>query len=426
LSKNVESPPAGESSPSLDKAIWIFLAISAFYGLAMGLSDSVFANYFKTAYNADAQVRGFIEFPRELPGVLSIVGIAAIAPLGRIKGARFTAVLYFAGILALALFKPPFTFMLLILFVQSLGMHMFMPFNDSIGISLAVEGKTGKMLGRFKSMTMAATMLAGLIVFFGFKSGVFSFNTPIIVFLISAAATFTVILLFGPMRKALPAEMRMERLAGKGSFMQNLKGNMVFRKEYIRYYVICALFGGRKQIMFVYSPWVLIELLGFGAENMAILSIIGALIGIFFMPVVGRLIDRYGTRKVMIAEALAFIFIYVAYGMLSRWVNAQGGVVLLVGVAMLLVYLLNIIDRMSAQFAMVRSIYLQDISVKKEDVTPSLTVGMAIDHIVSILGSLVCGTIWFKFGPEYVFIIAGILSLLNLIVASGIRSQAKR
>ena len=425
LSKTQGSAPAGDRSANIEKAVLLFLAISAFYGLAMGLSDSVMANYFKEAYRVDAQQRGFIEFPRELPGVVSIIAIAAVAPFGMIKGARVTIMLFFAGILTLALIRPGFSSMLAILFVFSLGMHMFIPFNDSIGISLAVKGSAGKMLGRFRSMTMAFIMVAGLIVFFGFRSGLFSFETPVTVFILSAAAALTVIILFTAMKKVMPAEIQFVNTSESRSFIQNVKRNFVFRKQYARYYVICALFGGRKQIMFVYSPWVLIELLGFKADSISILAIIGSLIGIFFMPVVGRLIDRHGTRKVMIAEALAFIMIYVAYGLLSRWVNAQGGTVVLVGIAMLLVYLLNIIDRMSAQFAMVRALYMQSIAINKEDVTPSLTVGMAIDHVVAIVGSLVCGTVWYVWGPEYVFVIAGVMSLLNLIVASGIRPQPR-
>ena len=418
-----EPLPADAKSASIEKAILIFLVISAFYGLATGLSDSILANYFKDAYNVDAQQRGFIEFPRELPGVLSIIAIAAVAPIGIIKGARVASILFFAGMFTLGLIRPGFTAMLAILFVYSLGMHMFMPFNDSIGIMLAVKGSTGKMLGRFKSMTMAFTMLAGLIVFFGFRFGIFSFETPVVVFIISALSVLAIVFLFTSMRKTLPADMQIESTAASNSFFRNLKNNMVFRKEYARYYVICALYGGRKQIMFVYSPWVLIDLLGFKADSMSILAIIGSLIGVFFMPIVGRLIDRYGTRKVMIVEALAFIFIYIAYGWLSRWVNAQSSAIMLGGILMLFVYLLNIIDRMSAQFAMVRSIYMQSVAIKKEDVTPSLTVGMAIEHTVSIVGSLVCGTVWFVWGPEYVFIIAGVMSLLNLIAAAGIRMQ---
>ena len=98
-------------SVNIEKAVLIFLIISAFYGLATGLSDAVFANYFKEAYNVNAQERGFIEFPRELPGILSFFALAALAQIGSIRTARITSVLFFTGIIVLAFVKPSFAMM---------------------------------------------------------------------------------------------------------------------------------------------------------------------------------------------------------------------------------------------------------------------------------------------------------------------------
>jgi predicted MFS family arabinose efflux permease len=195
---------------------------------------------------------------------------------------------------------------------------------------------------------------------------------------------------------------------------------MVFRKEYIRYYIICSLFGGRKQIMIVYSPWVLIELLGFRADTMSILGVVGSLIGIFFLRLIGKWIDKYGVRKIMLVESFCFILIYIAYGLLSRWLNLSVDM-RPAGILLFLVYLLNIADRMTGQFSMDRAIYMRSIAVVPEDVTPSLSLGMSIDHVMAIAGASVCGIIWARLGPEYVFVLAGLMSAVNFFVARGIR-----
>jgi predicted MFS family arabinose efflux permease len=400
--------PAQKKSAS-EQSIRIFIIISALAGLGAGLSDAIIANYFKDAYMVNAQQRGFIEFPRELPGVLSIFFIAALASLKNVKSAIIAQIMTVIGLLVLGFFHPSFALMCVFLFIYSLGIHMFVTLGDSIGLSLAKQQHMGRMLGRFNSVKMGFLMLAGIITFLGFRLGLFDFDTPITVFLLSAACFTAIALLLYRLNQVIqPSD------AASGP---NVK--FVWRRAYLRYYLICALFGGRKQIMLVYSPWVLIDLLDFKADTMSILAVIGALIGIFFMPVVGRWIDRFGVRRVMMVEALAFILIYLAYGFLSRQVNTRA--VALSGLVMILVYLLNIIDRMSAQFAMVRSIYMRSIALKPEDVTPSLSLGMSIDHVVAIIGSYLCGIIWFVWGPEYVFLIAGVLSLLNLLVARGIK-----
>jgi predicted MFS family arabinose efflux permease len=380
-------------------------------GLSYGFSDSIFANYFKEAYDVNAAQRGFIELPRELPGVLSLLFLAWLSAFGNLRNAVLAQLFSTVGLIVLGIFRPSYAVMLIFLFIYSTGVHMFIPLGDSIGLSLAQKMNMGRVMGRINSVRMAFLMIAGVLTFVGFRVGLFSFELPVWVFIISAVCFFIVGILLIAQRQM------MGELDGGGP--AELRTQFVFRKEYMRYYLICAVFGGRKQIMFVYSPWVLIELLDFKADTISILAVIGSLIGIFFMPVVGKWIDNFGIRRVMTAEALAFVAVYIAYGFLSRWVN--NNVVVLTGLGMMLVYLLNIVDRMSAQFSMVRSIYMRSIALYPEDVTPSLTLGMAIDHVVAIIGSYLCGLVWFRWGPEFVFLIAGLLSLVNLIAARGIK-----
>ncbi|MDR1320261.1 MAG: MFS transporter [Gracilibacteraceae bacterium] len=396
-------------------AVKIFLVSTAFVGLAMGFSDALLANYFKDAYDVNAQQRGFIEFPRELPGVLAIFVIAALSSLRDVRTALIAHAMTAGALIVLGFLRPSFPVMLIFLFIYSMGVHMYIALGDSIGLSLARKQNMGSMLGRLNSVRMALFMIAGVVTFLGFRYGAFDFDTPVTVFFLAAACLIVVCLLFVFLFRVMPEEENGGAARGAPK--------LVFRRAYLRYYVICALFGGRKQIMLVYSPWVLIDLLDFGADTMSILSVAGSFIGIFFMPQVGKWIDRFGVRNVMISEAFAFISVYVAYGFLSRWITHN--VVVLTGVGMIMVYLLNIIDRMSAQFAMVRAVYLRSIALSPEDVTPSLSLGMSIDHVIGIIGSFFCGTIWYIWGPEYVFLLAGVLSLANLLVARGLKTGAR-
>jgi predicted MFS family arabinose efflux permease len=260
-------------------------------------------------------------------------------------------------------------------------------------------------------MTMAFSMIAGIICFFGFRSGFFHFNVPVLIFVICAFVFLAVAILLMVMHAQVGRELESRTEVSK----------MIFRKEYMRYYVICALFGCRKQIMFAFSPWVLIELLGFKADTMSILGVIGSFIGIFFIPLVGKLIDKKGSRYTMILEAALFVGLYIIYALVCRQLGAG---VVIVGAGLFLIYLLFICDRMTAQFYMVRSIYMKSIAIREEDVTPTLSAGMAIDHVFAIIGAVLCGIVWDAWGPEYVFVIAAIISAANLVAAYGIKKDA--
>jgi predicted MFS family arabinose efflux permease len=396
--------------PKEKRALIIFFVVLALSGLGLGLSDSVFANFFKDAYHVDAFQRGVIEFPRELPGFLVVFVVSAFSFLGDIRLSIIAQMLSILGLLALGLLTPVFSVMLIFLFVNSMGMHLFMPVSDGIALSFAEKGGFGSMMGRFNGVRIAFTMIAGVLVFFGFKVGFFSFTTPIKLIFLVAAGIFTIILCL---------LLYMRRLSGAQS--KTAKFKLVIRKEYGMFYLLAILFGARKQIMYVYGPWVLIELLGFGADTMALLAITGAAVGIFLMPAVGRWIDRFGTARVMAFEAAAFFIIYAAYGFLSA--GLSGGWLLAAGFPVVAAFVINMTDRMTIQFGMVRSVYMCQVAVSPEEVTPTLSVGMTLDHALSILSAFLCGMIWKEWGPQYVFVLAALLSVANFSVARRLKKR---
>jgi len=389
------------------KAIHVYMVIVALTGLALGLSDSVFSNYFRDAYHIDAFQRGLIELPREAPGILSMFIISALAFIGDIRLAIVAQFLSIIGIMALGLLSPPFALMLVFLFVNSIGMHMFIPLYDSIGMSLAKKGDYGTMMGRFNGIRTAFAMIAGILIFAGFRAGFFSFTTPIILNFVIAGVLLTVVLILLIYIRSLTEETK----ASKSRF--------VLKKEYGKFYLLALLFGARKQIMYVYGPWVLIELLNFGADYMALLIIAGAGIGIFFIPAVGRWIDKYGTAQIMIIEAAIFLVIYLGYGIISA--GLHGGWLMGMASVVIIAVVVNVADRMTIQFGMVRNIYMRSIALTPEDVTPTLATGMAMDHVLSIVSAIICGYLWWELGPQYVFVFAGVLAAANMVVAMSIK-----
>ena len=385
------------------KAIAVFTVIVALSGLGYGLSDTLFANYFRDAYQVDAFQRGLIEVPRELPGVLSLFILSALAFWGDKRLALLSFALIFVGIMFLALFAPSFPVMLIFLFITSLGMHMFIPLYDNIGMSLAQDGDYGKILGRFNAIRTTFALLAAVLSFIGFRIGFFSFTSPIIVNFLIAGVLFAVTFCLIVYLMKLSTTPRPE------------KSHFVFRREYSKFYLLAILFGGRKPIIFVFGPWVLIELFDFGADAISLTIIAASIFSIFSFPIIGRWIDKYGAPQVMIIEIFLFFVIYLGYGIISAGMHGgwMSGTILVISI----VIAIHILDRIVFNFGMVRSIYLRSIAVIPDDVVPTLATGMALDHAASILVSLLCGWLWWNFGPQYVFVFSGILGVGHLIVA---------
>lgn len=391
---------------SMRKEVVVYFIIIALTALGLGLSDSVFSNFFKDAYNINAFQRGLIEFPRELPGILCILIVSCLSFLGDIRLAIIAQLMSVIGILALGLTTPSFSIMLIFLFVNSIGMHLFFPLQDSIGMSLIKdENNVGKTMGQYKGVSTAFTMVASILVFLGFRSGIFSFTTKTKVPFIIAGISFIIVFcLFLYLKKLLNISKN-----------ENKKVKIVFRKEYRYYYILAIMHGVQKQIMAVYGPWVLIELLNKKADTLAILGVIGSFIGIFFIPAVGRWMDKFGIKKLLYADALSFIGVYILYGCLSA--GFATGKLSLVGIPVILTFILFIMDRMSMQLGMVKTVYLRAIALDSEDITPTLSLGMSMDHIVSIICAYLGGIVWSIWGPQYIFFLAAALSFINLVVA---------
>ncbi len=390
---------------TLNREMLLFFILITAAALGNGLSDSIYSNYFKEVYQVTTAQRGFIEFPRELPGMLCALVIASLSMLGDLKASLIAQVLACGGLTALGIFTPSFGGMLVFLFINSMGMHMFMPLQDSIGMALAEPNQVGRRMGQYASAKTAVGFLAGLIVFFGFRSGTFTFSTPIKAVFLLGSASFLI---------AIAASLLLIRRVGpQPTTVRRFK--LLFRKQYRYFYFLTILHGVQKQIAFVFGSWVIIELLRKGADIMSLLLIASSFLGIFFMRWVGHWMDKFGIKRMMYVDALSFIVVYVLYGFVVWGITSR---VLPEGSwPVMVVYALFVLDRLSMQIGIVKSIYLRSIAVNDEEITATLSTGISLDHIVAILAAQLSAVIWVQLGAQWVFFIAAFLSLGNLFVA---------
>ncbi|MCL2604785.1 MAG: MFS transporter [Defluviitaleaceae bacterium] len=395
------------------KAFGFLLIAVALTALAGGLSEGLYSNFYFEVYDVNAAQRGFIEFPREIPGLIAVVVISMFAFMGEIRLAIAAQVLSIVGLVLLGVFTPPFSIMLVFLFVNSMGMHLYMPLKDSIGLNIVGSENTGRQFGVINSVRTGVAFLVGIIIFAGFRTGIFHFEGRVIhIFLIASLFFFGVIIMLIKIRKLI-GDPKIN--TGKGKFL--------FRKEYKFYYILASLHGAHKQIAGVFGPWVLIEILLRQADTLAILGMVGSFLGIFFIPMAGRLVDRLGVRAMMFAEGFAFVSIYVAFGVVSGGLSS--GAFAVVGIPVIFVYILFIFDRMTMQLGMIRTLYLRTIALDPSEISPTLSTGMSIDHVISIVGALLGGLAWAAWGPQYVFYIAAALSLGNVLVAACLPGRGK-
>jgi len=396
------------------REVLLFFVLISAVALGNGLSDAVYSNYFKEVYQVTAFQRGLIEFPRELPGLLCAFVIGILGFMGDLRASLIAQILAAVGVMLLGIFTPSFGIMLVFLFINSMGMHLFIPLQDAIGMSLAEPNQVGKRMGQYSSVRSAVSLAASLLVFFGFRIGFFTFNTPIKWIFIVSAIAFAC---------AIAVNIFMIRYV-KPYRLPFREVKLVVKRQYRYYYLLTILHGVQKQIAYVYGTWVIVDLLLKKADTIALLSIIVGFVSIFFLNLVGKWVDRFGIKRMMYVEALAFIGVYIIYGFIVWGITSK--VLPSQGLAVWLIYLLFVLDRLSMQMGMVRSVYLRSIALDESEITSTLSMGTSLDHVVSILAAMAGGYVWTNWGSQWVFFLAATFSLGNLYAAYRVNPEKER
>jgi MFS family permease len=384
-------------------ALKIFTAAVFFFAILEGFSINIFSNYLVDAFNVSDQMRGLIETPREFPGILSMFILSAFVVFSDVSLAIVAQCLCIVGMLVLGTLSPSFEVMILFMFVYSMGSHLYYPLEASIGMSLAKDGEVGKTLGKIKSFSTFAYLLSAIAVFFGFRSGIFDFTAPIkLPFVLAAISCGVSVFMMLSLRKNL---LQMPR---------RKKSKLLVKREYVPYYLITFAYGCQKRIRLVFGLWVFAKLLGYKADMTAILLIASAAVGMFLSPYLGKLLDRLGLRRAMIFESVYMMVVFGIFGLFAKGFAADNAPPTLIVLILTIVVFIG--SDATRFFEMFHAYTMRSIARDPSDITPSLSVGQAVDHVMAMSISPIFGIIWAAWGPHWVFWLAGASALIQLFV----------
>ena len=283
-------------------------------------------------------------------------------------------------------------------------MHLFMPLNDAISMDMAEQGQVGATLGKFKGVNTLFNMLAAVLVFVGFRTGFFSFHArTILPFVIGGIATAGAVVLLALMAMS----------SAQKDSVKNHK--LLFRKRYMPYYMVTLAYGCQKRIRIVFAPWVIINLLGQGADTVALLTIVTHFAGTLAAPVIGRMLDKLGVKKMLWIEAAYIAATFSVMGLLAGML--AGGAFDLGSALTWLVFGAYVLCILFEQFNMVHSFMMRSIALDPSEVTRTLSVGVSVDHVMAIIASPVMGMVWNGWGVQYVFYLAALSALFQVAAA---------
>ena len=377
-----------------------FLSMITF-GLSYGLYKGIIDNYLAEVVSMTSLDKGISEFFRELPGLLLVFILAALYTFSAERIYKIGALIMMAGMAMQAAVPATRVMVILAIFVYSLGDHIQLGMRNTLSLQYAKEGCGGEALGLQSALHQMGTLAGYLVIIavFCFMNGTTGLYRT--VFGVSAC-----IIGLGSL-SAL-------KLKGN-SKTDETKRRFYFRKKYAKYYMLEVFYGARKQVFFTFGPYVLVLFYGANAMTISILFALSSLCTFFIAPLVGRIIDRFGYRIVMISDTLILVIVCFFYGFAHHLFPMH--------VAFVVCCVNYILDSIISLASMASNVYVQDLADSQDEVRATISTGLSVNHMITVLIALFGGWIWQKLGIETLFILSAVLGLLNSAYAATIRTK---
>ena len=335
------------SENSCYKIFFLSLLIT---GLSFGIYKGLQDNYLAEVVSMGELDRGITEFFRELPGLLLIFILIVFYTFSAETMYKIGATVTLLGVAMLAIVPPVKVLVIVSMFVHSLGDHIQLGMKNTLTLNYARPGKGGVALGYQNSIHQVGTLAGYLVVVLAFA--VLGGKMPFKLFFALSGA----VMLWGVLVSL--------RITGN-SETDDTKRRFYFKKKFTKYYMLEVFYGARKQVFFTFGPYVLILMYGASAMVISLLFAVSAVCTYFFAPLVGKIIDRFGYKIVMIMDTLILVIVCFFYGF-SHHIFPEK-------IAFIVCCVNYVLDSIISLASMASNVYVQDISDSPDEMKATKT-----------------------------------------------------
>lgn len=388
-----------------------FILAIVLMGLGYGIYKGILDNYLAEVAGMSQFDKGVSEFFREIPGLLLVFFLAIFYTFSAEKIYKIGAVIMVIGMALHGILAPTKALLIVAIFTYSFGEHLQLGMRNSLAIEYSKDGKNGEASGYVGSANQLGSLAGYLVVTFAFTAAVAAAKTqgnpisrPFKIFFY-IATVICVVAMFCAFGLSSNTET------------DKTKSRFYFKKKFTKFYMLEVFYGARKQVFFTFGPYVLI--LFYKADTVVIsaLHAISAVLCFFLAPVVGRIIDKLGYRIVMIMDTVILVVVCFFYGFAHHIFPEK--------IAFIICCINYLLDSIISLASMASNVYVKDISDSPEECRATISTGLSVNHLITILIALFGGWIWQKLGIETLFVLSAILGLCNSAYAATIPKKQK-
>jgi len=342
---------------SLRRDWGLFGALTFCFAFGFAVYNGIFQNFIREVLHVSPSQLGVLESLRETPGLLTapIAGTLVAFAEPRLAGLALLVCALGIGVTGMA--GDYWTLVAFNVF-WSVGFHLWSSVSPSITLALAGGREGGRHLGRMGAIGSVAVLVA-----LGSAR------------LFKAYLSYKALFLIAGTMIALAAVLAFLLSSHAASGQRQ---PIILRREYSLYYVLTFLEGCRRQIFSTFASYVLILVYQTPVQTMLSLAFLNAALGAVAAPTVGRLVDRYGERRMLTLYYILIACVFAGYATFRdvRWL-----------------YALFVTDSVLFAFSMGITVFLNRI-VTKGDLTPSLAMGTTMNHVAAVIMPVLGGVLW--------------------------------
>jgi predicted MFS family arabinose efflux permease len=380
------------------KRLFRILAVANFF-LYFGFTiwQAVFNNFAVEVLGVRADQIGLIQSLREIPGLLGFVLGFLVLLLSEMRMMGFSVLLLGLG-LVLSGAADRLSVLLLGTMVMSIGFHFFYPSNSSVVLMGVGKEEAPKLLGRLGSISAIAAALATVMIWIfvdGVQIGPLTIPGWGYRNLLYVMGGVVIVGSFFAIRNGR---------ADSHGIQQQRK--VVFRREYWLYYVLTFMMGSRRHIFSTFAIFLLVEVHGISVRQTAVLFLVNNLINSYSVAQLGRLVARWGERKVLTLNFVGLIGVFLGYAFVPN---------------LSILYLLFIIDNIFFGFSLAIDSYFQKIARTPQEITSNVSMAQTINHISALIVPILGGILWEQIAPAATFVGGAAIALVSLGLVQFIR-----
>jgi len=349
--------PWGKNLSTVQRDWVLFASLTFCFSFGFAVYNGIFQNFIREVLQVSPSQLGVLESLREVPGLLTAFIAGTLAAFAEPRLAGLALMVCALGIGATGTAGNFWTLVAINVF-WSTGFHLWSSVSPAITLSLAGGREGGRHLGRMSAVGSIAVLVA-----LGSARLFKEYLSYKVLFLI-AGATIGVAAVVAFMLSAHAASGERQPI--------------ILRRDYSLYYILTFLEGCRRQIFSTFASYVLILVYNTPVQTMLSLAFLNASLGVIAAPTVGRLVDRFGERRMLTLYYVLIACVFAGYAFFRD---------------VRLLYALFVTDSVLFSFSMGITVFLNRI-VRQGELTPSLAMGTTMNHVAAVIMPVLGGVLW--------------------------------